>query len=106
MPTVAEAARITTPDRAVGRDCGGVVRLRRLDARSILPLVKDGTDLRAVLGRGRWLPTMTRHVPDPGTRPVDLSALLRVMPAAPVRRRSTRRAVAAPGQSSLFDTSG
>src|SRR5439155_10160516 len=83
-----------------------VVRLRRLDARSILPLVKDGTDLRAVLGRGRWLPTMCRHVPDPGTRPVDLSALLRTMPPAPVRRRSARRAVAAPGQSSLFDAPG
>ena len=84
-----------------------VMRLRRLDARSILPLVSDGTDLRAVLGRGRWLPAMTRHVPDPGSRPVDLSALIRTVSAAPVapasvRRRATRRAVA-PGQSSLFD---
>jgi hypothetical protein len=80
-----------------------VVRLRRLDPKSIVPLVKDGTDLRAVLGRGRWLPTMTRHVPAPSTAPVDLAALLPVvLPTVPTKRRSVRRSVAA-GQGSLFD---
>jgi hypothetical protein len=42
-----------------------VVRLRRLDPDLIAPHVVDVTDLRAVLGRGRWLPTMIRHVPAP-----------------------------------------
>lgn len=47
----------------------------------------DRTDLGAVLGRGRWLPTMTRHVP------------------APVSERAARRAVVA-GQQVLFVLDG
>ena len=81
-----------------------VVKLRHLDPDLIAPHVTDRTDLRAVLGRGQWLPTMTRHVPAPPTGPTDLAALLpAALPARPARtlRRRTMRRVA-PGQASLF----
>jgi hypothetical protein len=42
-----------------------VVRMRHLDPASIAAYVADPTDARAVLGRGRWLPSMTAHVPTP-----------------------------------------
>jgi hypothetical protein len=78
-----------------------VVKLRHLDPDLIAPHVSDRADLRAVLGRGRWLPSMTRHVPAPESGPVDLAAL---MPARPVRpvRRVVRRRPGSPGQGSLF----
>lgn len=77
-----------------------VVKLRHLDPDLIPPHVADPVDLRAVLGRGRWLPTMTRHVPVPPTGPVDLATLA---PAVlPTRRRVTRRRRPASGQGSLF----
>ena len=77
-----------------------VVKLRHLDPDLIAPHVADRVDLRAVLGRGRWLPTMTRHVPAPESAPVDLAALA---PARmPVRRRVIRRRPGSPGQGSLF----
>ncbi|MGK5520784.1 hypothetical protein ACSNN9_15690 [Micromonospora sp. URMC 107] len=77
-----------------------VVKLRHLDPDLIAPHVADRVDLRAVLGRGRWLPTMTRHVPAPDSGPVDLAAL---MPARPIaRRRVVRRRPGQPGQGSLF----
>ena len=80
-----------------------IVKLRRLDPDLIAPHVTDRTDLRAVLGRGQWLPTMTRHVPAPPTGPVDLATLLpAALPAGlarTVRRRAVRRAA---GQAALF----
>ncbi|WP_328419603.1 hypothetical protein OG470_00400 [Micromonospora sp. NBC_00389] len=77
-----------------------VVKLRHLDPDLIAPHVADRVDLRAVLGRGRWLPTMTRHVPAPESGPVDLTALA---PArTPVRRRVIRRRPGTPGQTALF----
>ncbi|MFC0527220.1 hypothetical protein [Phytohabitans kaempferiae] len=66
-----------------------VVRLRHLDPASIMPHVTDPTDLRAVLGRGQWLPTMTGHVPAP---PHDRRPAASV--SASVRRRQARRASA------------
>ena len=76
-----------------------VVKLRHLDPDLIAPHVADRVDLRAVLGRGRWLPTMTRHVPAPESGSVNLAALA---PARmPVRRRVIRRA-GTPGQGFLF----
>jgi hypothetical protein len=81
-----------------------VVKLRHLDPDLIAPHVTDRTDLRAVLGRGQWLPTMVRHVPEPPTGPADLGSLLpAVLPTRPARtlRRRTMRRVA-PGQASLF----
>jgi hypothetical protein len=87
-----------------------VAKLRHLDPDLIAPHVVDPVDLRAVLGRGRWLPTMTRHVPAPDSGPVDLATLLpAVLPAGPgstVRRRTARRRTAAPGQPPLFPTNG
>src|ERR671911_80629 len=53
-----------------------VVRLRQLDPDLIAPHVADPVDLRAVLGRGRWLPTMVRHVPEPPSCPVELATLV------------------------------
>ena len=82
-----------------------VVKLRHLDPDLIAPHVSDRVDLRAVLGRGRWLPTMTRHVPAPQSGPVDLAEL---MPARPVRpvRRVVRRRGGSPGQGFLFAAAG
>jgi hypothetical protein len=84
-----------------------IVKLRRLDPDLIAPHVTDRVDLRAVLGRGRWLPTMTRHVPEPPSGPVNVAALFpAVLPARP-RRRVVRRPVrGAPGQGSLFVATG
>jgi hypothetical protein len=65
-----------------------VVRLRRLDPDLISPHVADVTDLRAVLGRGRWLPTMTRHVPAPATAS---SGVTELAPGPAPRARSVRR---------------
>jgi hypothetical protein len=84
-----------------------VVKLRRLDPELIAPHVRDTVDLRAVLGRGQWLPTMCRHVPEPPSGPVDLAALFpAVLPSRPVRR-VRRRPVRRPtsGQSPLFPSS-
>jgi len=79
-----------------------IVRLRRLDPDLIAPHVTDRADLRAVLGRGAWLPTMHRHV-SLTNGPVDLGTLLAaVVPARPAPRGATRRRVVAAGQSPLF----
>jgi hypothetical protein len=59
---VAALVEISAAAAALART---VVKLRRLDLDLIAPHVTDRTDLRAVLGRGQWLPTMTRHVPPP-----------------------------------------
>ncbi|KAB1108940.1 hypothetical protein F6X54_20860 [Micromonospora aurantiaca] len=94
---VAALVEISAAAAALART---VVKLRRLDPDLIAPHVADRVDLRAVLGRGRWLPTMIRHVPAPLTGPVDLAAL---GPARmPVRRRVVRRRPGSPGQGSLF----
>jgi hypothetical protein len=82
-----------------------VVKLRRLDPDLIAPHVASPVDLRAVLGRGRWLPTMTRHVPVPPTGPVDLGSLApAILPTRSARRRTVRRRPnpAAARQGSLF----
>jgi hypothetical protein len=68
-----------------------VVRLRRLDPDLIAPHVAEVTDLRAVLGRGRWLPTMTRHVPAPPTASPGFTV---AAPGPAPRPRSVRRRVA------------
>ncbi len=77
-----------------------VVKLRHLDPDLIAPHVANPVDLRAVLGRGQWLPTMTGHVPEAASGPVTAGALAPVVTAS-VRRRALRRA-AATGQLSLF----
>jgi len=97
---VAALVEISAAAAALART---VVRLRRLDPALIAPHVSDPTDLRAVLGRGRWLPTMCRHVPEPSTGPVPVSVVLpAVVPSRSVARRSVRRRRAAPGQAALF----
>jgi hypothetical protein len=80
-----------------------VVRLRHLDPDLIAPHVSDRADLRAVLGRGAWLPTMTRHVPARSTDPVALGVpAAPVLPARSTGRRVLRRTEVATGQVSLF----
>jgi hypothetical protein len=80
-----------------------VVKLRHLDPDLIAPHVADPVDLRAVLGRGRWLPTMIRHVPVPPSGPVDLATLAPVvLPTRSARRRAVRRRPTNTGQGSLF----
>lgn len=75
---VAALVEISAAAAALART---VVRLRHLDPATITAYVSDPTDASAVLGRGRWLPTMTRHVPrPPGAFP------------ASVRHRVARRA--------------
>ncbi|WP_033344544.1 hypothetical protein [Catenuloplanes japonicus] len=71
-----------------------IVKLHHLDPASIAPYVSDPVDMRAVLGRGRWLPTMIRHVREPNTNPGQHS-----------RRPATREIaapVAHPDQIALF----
>ena len=96
---VAALVEISAAAAALART---VVRLRHLDPDLIAPHVTDPVDLRAVLGRGRWLPTMCRHVPEPASGPVAVADLLpAVVPLSrSVRRRSVRRP--ATGQASLF----
>lgn len=83
-----------------------VVKLRRLDPDLIAPHVADVVDLRAVLGRGRWLPTMTRHVPAPAAGPATVTEL---MPRPVQQPRSVRRRLARSsrpvGQDALFQIS-
>ncbi|GAA2562097.1 hypothetical protein GCM10010435_37570 [Winogradskya consettensis] len=73
-----------------------LVKLRHLDPDLIAPHVSYPEDLRAVLGRGRWLPTMIRSVPEPpeGEPPA-------ILPARSVRRRVQRRGHSS-GQGALF----
>ncbi len=100
---VAALVEISAAAAALART---VVKLRQLDPDLIAPHVSDATDLRAVLGRGRWLPTMCRHVPVPSSAPVPVGMLLpAVVPAAPARRRAARCAPD-PGQGSLFASTG
>lgn len=77
-----------------------VVKLRHLDPAALATQVADPADLRAVLGRGRWLPTMTRHVigPPAGNPPVFPLAVLAPAPAASRRARP----VGNPDQLTLF----
>ncbi|MFC3385663.1 hypothetical protein [Couchioplanes azureus] len=82
-----------------------VVRLRRLDPDLIAPHVRDATDLRAVLGRGRWLPTMTRHVPFPPADSVTVTNGAPSVPQSRSVRRRVARAVRVPSQESLFPLS-
>ena len=79
-----------------------VVRLRHLDPDLIVPHVRDATDLRAVLGRGRWLPTMTRHVPSPFPGPVMVAD---VVPLSRSVRHRVQRSVRAGSQDALFEIS-
>ncbi len=94
---VAALVEISAAAAALART---VVKLRRLDPDLIAPHVASRVDLRAVLGRGAWLPTMCRHVPVPNGDSVDLAALAPVV--RPVRRRVARRRITGAGQPGLF----
>ena len=98
---VAALVEISAAAAALART---VVKLRHLDPDLIAPHVSDRADLRAVLGRGGWLPTMVRHVPAPVSGPVDLGSVLpAVLPSRSARHRAVRRRRSAPaGQGSLF----
>ncbi len=85
---VAALVEISSSAAALART---IVKLRRLDPDLIAPHVADRVDLRAVLGRGRWLPTMTRHVPAAVSGPVEVGAVIPLVSAS-LRRRAARRA--------------
>lgn len=78
-----------------------VTKLRHVDPGLIVPHVRNEVDVYAVLGRGRWLPSMTRHVPLPPSGPVPVGLLLPAVlePARIARRRHAAQTLAA----SLFD---
>jgi hypothetical protein len=82
-----------------------IAKNRHVDPEVIAGQVRDRTDAYAVLGRGRWLPTMTRHVPRPRSTPMRAGVLI---PLAAGRRKSaaartTRTSRSAPVQGALFD---
>jgi hypothetical protein len=95
---VAALVEISAAAAALART---VTMLRHVDPGLIVPHVRDAVDVYAVLGRGRWLPSMTRHVPLPPSGPVPIGLLLPTVlePARVVRRRRAAQTVAA----SLFD---
>lgn len=75
-----------------------VVRLRHPNPAVLAVHVADPVDLRAVLGRGRWLPTMTRHIGQPSTAAVPV--VTPALPVMPLRRRAG--GAVSPGQLLLF----
>jgi hypothetical protein len=91
---VAALVEISAAAAALART---VVKFHHLDLDLIAGYVRDATDLHAVLGRGQWLPTMTRHVPTPPTGPVPIGL---VLPAVLPERHAGHRDAA---QLSLFD---
>jgi hypothetical protein len=95
---VAALVEISAAAAALART---VTKLRHVDPGLIVPHVRDAVDVYAVLGRGRWLPSMTRHVPLPPSGPVPVGLLLpaALEPARVVRRRRAAHTLAA----SLFD---
>ena len=95
---VAALVEISAAAAALART---VTKLRHVDPGLIVPHVRDAVDVYAVLGRGRWLPSMTRHVPLPPCGPVPVGLLLPAVlePARVARRRRAAQSLAA----SLFD---
>ena len=95
---VAALVEISAAAAALART---VTKLRHVDPGLIVPHVRDAVDVYAVLGRGRWLPSMIRHVPLPPSGPVPVGLLLPAVlePARVVRRRHAAQSLAA----SLFD---
>jgi hypothetical protein len=91
---VAALVEISAAAAALART---VTKLRHVDPGLIVPHVRDAVDVYAVLGRGRWLPSMTRHVPLPPSGPVPVGLLLPAVlePARVVRRRRTAQSLAA-----------
>jgi hypothetical protein len=67
-----------------------IARLHHIDPASVAGAVSDPVDLYAALGRGQWLPAMTRHVAEPPTRlraprrrrPEPLGAQVDLLPVA------------------------
>jgi hypothetical protein len=98
---VAALVEISAAAAALART---VVKLRRLDPDLIAPHIGDPVDLRAVLGRGRWLPTMCRHVPAPVSGPGPVADLFPAVLPLPLSRSVRRRSACRPasGQGSLF----
>ena len=95
---VAALVEISAAAAALART---VTKFQHVDPGLIVPHVRDAVDVYAVLGRGRWLPSMTRHVPVPPSGPVPVGLLLPAVldSARIVRRCQSAQALAA----SLFD---
>jgi hypothetical protein len=86
---VAALVEISAAAAALART---VVKLRHVDPALIVPHARHEVDVYAVLGLGRWLPSMTRHVPRPPSGPIPVGLLL---PAVLETARANRRRRAA-----------
>jgi hypothetical protein len=93
VPDVVKVAALVEIAGAAATLARSMVKLRHLDPAGLYPYAADVVDVRAVLGRGRWLPTMVRHVlaPPDGLAPQWLA----VPPARSAR--SARLPAAEPG---------
>lgn len=77
-------------------------KLRRLDPGVVDAYVSDPAGVRAVLGRGRWLSSMLRHVPAAPCGPAAVLTPVVALSAARSPRRASRRAQTPAAESALF----
>lgn len=75
-PDLARIAALAEIAGAAATLARSIAKRHHIDPDAVVPQVRDAVDVYAVLGRGRWLPTMTRHVPAPVSGPVRAGALL------------------------------
>ena len=64
-PDLARIAALAEIAGAAATLARSIAKRHHIDPDAVVPQVRDAVDVYAVLGRGRWLPTMTRHVPAP-----------------------------------------
>jgi hypothetical protein len=71
MPDVQRAAALVEIAGAAAVLARTIYKYRHVDPAVLDGLVSQRVDVGAVLGRGRWLPTMVWHIPEPPpvTRP-------------------------------------
>jgi hypothetical protein len=93
VPDVVKVAALVNIAGAAASLARSVAKLRRIDPAMVDQYVTDRADARAVLGRGRWLPTMVRAVPVPAdiyTEPVPAPGRVGSAAAASTGRGSRR----------------
>lgn len=102
VPDVVKVAALVEIAGAAAAMARTIVKLRHIDPAAVDAYVSDPVDARATLGRGRWLPTMVRHVPTAPSGPAPVLAPVVPLRPVPARRRSSRRGGPASGQPGLF----
>ena len=83
LPDVVRVAALSELAAAAAALARQIAHQRHVDPAAVVPFVKDRTDLFAVLGRGRWLPTMLRQVPVPSTGPTRIGVIASLMAPRP-----------------------